>query len=261
MSDFLNRMKALELETKVMLPRKTNTVIRLDGKAFHSFTRGLKRPFDHTLVFSMNETALELCRQIPGAVCAYVQSDEISVILTDYVGSNTEPWFGGSLQKIVSVSTSIATQAFNETFELVNSDQYKPAYFDARAFTVDSREDLNDYLVYRQSDAYRNGVTMIADHHFGHAALVGKNTDQRLHMLFDIGIVPTSSYPPGCVFGRFVFPYTRVEDVSYTNKSGESVLVPNVARKAWALEIAPAFREFPEALLDLLPPEPVRSDA
>jgi tRNA(His) guanylyltransferase len=261
MSDFIDRMKALEAPTKVILPRKTNTVIRLDGKAFHTFTRGLDRPFDVSLIGSMNATAIKLCQEIPGAVCAYIQSDEISIILTDYMGTNTEPWFGGSLQKIVSVSASIATQTFNDVFNQYEPRIKKAAYFDSRVFTVDDPEDLNDYLVYRQADAYRNAITMIADSHFGHAALVGKSTEDRLEMLRKIGADPGFDYPVTWLRGRFIAAAHETSDVEYTDPAGKVQVVSNVMRKVWRMESTPDFRDCPEVLLDLLPKRAVGSPA
>lgn len=114
-SDLGNRMKnSYEKRTKNFLPRRTYTIIRLDGKAFHTYTKGLKRPFDMGFINDMNETAKYLCENIQGCKFAYVQSDEISLLLTDFDKITTDAWYDGNIQKIVSVSASLATAFFNK---------------------------------------------------------------------------------------------------------------------------------------------------
>lgn len=103
-----------ESRTKHFLPRRTYTVIRIDGKAFHTYTKGLKKPFDKGLMDDMDSTASFLCQNIQGAKLAYVQSDEISIVLTDFDSLQTDAWFDGNIQKIASISASIATAIFND---------------------------------------------------------------------------------------------------------------------------------------------------
>ena len=119
--DLGNRMKGqYEDRTRYSLPRRTYTIIRLDGKAFHTFTRNMKRPYDENLMKIMDETAKFLCEEIQGAQFAYTQSDEISLLLTDFEKITTDAWFDGNIQKMVSVAASLATQEFNRRL-LVNS--------------------------------------------------------------------------------------------------------------------------------------------
>ena len=109
------RMKSqYESRTKFFLPRRTYTLIRLDGKCFGNFTKGLKRPYDEDFMRIMNETAKFLCEEIQGTQLAFVQSDEISLLLSDFDKITTDAWFDGNIQKIVSVSASLATGKFNE---------------------------------------------------------------------------------------------------------------------------------------------------
>ena len=116
MTDSLgDRMKEFyEKRAQTFLPRRAYTMIRVDGKAFHTFTRGLDVPFDHDFMADMNKTAMALCDEIQGAQFAYVQSDEISVLLTDFKKFGTDAWFDGNVQKMVSISASIATAEFNK---------------------------------------------------------------------------------------------------------------------------------------------------
>ena len=105
-----------EGRTRYFLPRRTYTIIRLDGKAFHTFTRQFKKPYDLDLMEIMNCTAISLCSQIQGAKFAYVQSDEINILLTDFENLSTDAWFDGNIQKITSISSSIATASFNSHY-------------------------------------------------------------------------------------------------------------------------------------------------
>ena len=100
--------------TRYYLTRRMPVIIRLDGRSFHTFTRGFKKPFDDILVKTMQDTMKYLCENIQGCVLGYTQSDEISLVLTDYAEITTEAWFGNNLQKMCSVSASMATVAFNK---------------------------------------------------------------------------------------------------------------------------------------------------
>lgn len=113
--DLGNRMKEnYENRTKQFLPRRTNTLIRLDGKAFHTYTKGFDKPFDDVLINTMNETTKFLCENIQGCIFGYTQSDEITLVLQDYNKLTSDAWFDGNIQKITSVSASMATAKFNE---------------------------------------------------------------------------------------------------------------------------------------------------
>src|SRR5574344_1950611 len=121
--------------TRYYLTRRMPVIIRIDGKAFHTFTRGMKRPFDDILVKTMQDTMKYLCENIQGCVLGYTQSDEISLVLTDYAELTTDAWFGNNLQKMCSVSASMSTVAFNRYFRTMieNSCEYDPiASFEQR---------------------------------------------------------------------------------------------------------------------------------
>src|SRR5271168_3243767 len=108
-----DRMKRYEATTQLVLPRRTYTILRVDGRSFHTWTKGLEKPYDREFMSFMDMAAIELCKQIPGAQFAYVQSDEISVLAVDFLDINTEPWFDGVVQKWASVAASIASTEFN----------------------------------------------------------------------------------------------------------------------------------------------------
>lgn len=185
-----NRMKAYEWEYKQVFPRKSYIIIRVDGKCFHTFTRNFDRPFDRFLTHSMSVATTFTSREMQGFLLGYTQSDEASFLITDDFLENSEPWFGNSYQKIVSVTASIFTYWFNEYLNL----ELNPAYFDARAFSI-PKEDVPNYFVWRQLDWRRNWINMVARAYFSHDTLMNKNTEEVKLMLDRLGI-DWSKYEP-----------------------------------------------------------------
>ena len=194
-----DRMKDFyEDRTRTKLARRTNTVIRIDGKAFHTYTKGLKRPFDQGLMEDMNRTTEFLCQNIQGAKFGYVQSDEISILITDYDDISTHAWFDGNLQKMASIAASLATAKFNQlrmarsTWEgndiegMLDHDDiqsFKLAMFDARVFQIPYQEEVFNYFIWRQQDATRNSISSVAQAHFSSKELHGKKTGEMQDML------------------------------------------------------------------------------
>jgi len=185
------RMKEqYEQRTRILLPRRTYTIIRLDGKAFHTYTRGLKRPYDEGFMRVMDETAMFLCQEIQGAQMAYVQSDEISILLTDFERDTTDAWFNGNIQKMVSVSASLATGKFNEWMTTNWGGSVKPkglAFFDARVFTIPDPIEVENYFIWRQKDAVRNSISMLAQSLYSHKELNGKSQSNMHDMIIAKG--------------------------------------------------------------------------
>lgn len=217
-----DRMKSqYEERTRIKLPRRTPTIIRIDGKAFHTYTKGLERPFDQRFVDDMDQTAIYLCENIQGAKCAYVQSDEISILLTDYDKIGTDAWFDGNIQKMASVSASMATSMFNwmriqeyfcgthikehftheEEFNKDDDFDYqinvgsiinyfpvkKLAEFDSRVFTIPDKEEVVNYFIWRQQDCVRNSISTVAQSLYSHQELEGKNQNDKQEMIFQKG--------------------------------------------------------------------------
>lgn len=141
-----DRMKRYEYVSRNYLTRRVPVIIRIDGKAFHTFTKGMRKPFDRVLMSAMQETMRFLCANIQGCVFGYTQSDEITLVLTDYASIRTDAWFGYNVQKMCSIAASMATLAFNKAFteQAENEDsgldlsvyrrKFQTALFDARAF-------------------------------------------------------------------------------------------------------------------------------
>lgn len=187
-----DRMKNYENAFRSYLPGRLPLILRIDGKAFHTFTRGFIRPFDPDFMELMLKTTQELCEEIQGVKLAYWQSDEISLFITDYDTLTTQAPFDKNIQKLVSISASIATAAFNHEANLANmrrfeytlQDKFKPkACFDSRAFVLPHAEVCN-YFLWRQQDATRNSINSIGQAHFSPKQLHGLSTDQVQDLLF-----------------------------------------------------------------------------
>lgn len=169
-----NRMKmSYEYRTRFMLIRRVPVIIRVDGKAFSSLTKGLEKPFDSGFIKTMQETAKYLCEEVQGCKLAYVQSDEISLLLTDWEKEDTQAWFDYNLQKVCSVSASFATRAFND----IKPKEMRQGCFDSRAFNIPKEEVVN-YFIWRQQDATRNSIQSLAQANFPHKQLHGLNSSQ-----------------------------------------------------------------------------------
>lgn len=190
-----DRMKSYEDAYRTQLPIRLPVILRIDGKAFHTYTKSCKRPVDQGLVDCMNETAKFLCENIQGCQIAYVQSDEISLLLTNYQDIDTQSWFDNNLQKMVSVSSAMASVTFTMNSEEIwgyEGDMgevplRKEAYFDSRAFII-PKEDVCNYFLWRQQDATRNSVQMLARSLYSHKQLDGKGNAELQEMIWEKGI-------------------------------------------------------------------------
>jgi tRNA(His) 5'-end guanylyltransferase len=193
------RMKEnYEIRSRSYLIRRTPVIIRLDGKAFHTYTRGLNRPFDDGLMEDMVSTTKYLCENIDGCKLGYTQSDEISLLLTDYDKLDTGAYFDYEIQKLVSITASMASAKFNQLrlIREYNSDPHygdglnskeinsvKLANFDSRAFNV-PKEEVSNYFLARQRDAVKNSISMLAQSLYSHNELHKKNSSEMQEMCF-----------------------------------------------------------------------------
>lgn len=200
------RMKTYyEQIPKTKLMRRTPVALRIDGKAFHTFTRGFQKPFDEVLIRSMQETMKYLCENIQGCVLGYTQSDEIILILVDYKKLTSSAWFDYEVQKMCSIASSMATMAFNKFFannvgdyctynyekEDNTHEQYehilslavdKGAMFDCRCFNI-PKEEVTNLIYWRQLDASRNSIQMVGQANFSHKELQNKSCNDIQDML------------------------------------------------------------------------------
>ena len=182
-----DRMKSqYEVRTCYMLPRRTYTIVRLAGRAFHKYTEKLERPFDKQFISDMCGTAQTLCEEVQGVEFAYVQSDEISLLLTDFALDETQAFFNGNIQKIVSITASIATAKFNQLRKNNVITQGKLAHFDSRVFTIPDPIEVENYFLWRQRDCENNSLNMFAQSFFSHKQLHQKSNSQKHEMLHEI---------------------------------------------------------------------------
>jgi tRNA(His) 5'-end guanylyltransferase len=270
-----NRIKEqYENRTRYFLPRRTFTILRLDGKAFHTYTKGLKKPFDGGLSEDIDNAIIAMLPQIQGVVFAYTQSDEISLLLTDFATPQTDAWFDGNLQKICSVASSIMTAEFNrarmigwmkgQRYQMRNEDgTFNPnrvtgaadvpiAYFDCRTFTVPDRTEVMNYFRWRQQDCIRNSVSMVAQSNFSHKELHGKSQSDMHEMLHQKGINWTTDFTDGEKNGRIIVK----EDYEHIAPGGpnHSTQTPQmVKRTRWVSKGAWVFTKDEGKLLTMVP--------
>ena len=212
------RMKEFyEQVPKTRLVRRTPVAIRIDGKAFHTFTRGFEKPFDEVLGRAMRETMKYLCENIQGCVLGYTQSDEITLILIDYKKLTSSAWFDYEVQKMCSIAASMATMAFNRVFKeeanvwfgeqtvpisepvaqrysLYMEKIEKGAMFDARVFNI-PKEEVANLIYWRQLDATRNSIQMVGQANFSHSELQNKSCNVIQEMLFQERDINWNDYP------------------------------------------------------------------
>lgn len=206
-----DRMKSYEDCYRTHLPIRMPVIMRIDGKAFHTYTKGCKRPVDEGLVECMNLTAIELCKRVQGCQLAYIQSDEISLLVTNYQEIDTQSWFDNNLLKMVSISSAIASATFTmnsgkiwapKVVQRPEQEFIKPAYFDSRAFVV-PKEDVCNYFIWRQQDATRNSVQMLARTLYSHKQLEGKGNSELQDLCWQKGInwndCPTTQKRGRCI--------------------------------------------------------------
>ena len=248
-SDLANRMKEYEKRNQYYLQKRTPVAIRVDGRSFHTFTKGFKRPFDDILMKSMQETAKYMCENMGNAKLAYVQSDEITIILTDYDTLETDCWFNYRTDKLCSISASMATMAFNKFFER-NAENYiqncatdyeteglygkgtpeyqlceiytkaieKGAMFDARCFNI-PKEEVTNLIYWRQLDATRNSIQMVGQANFSHKELQNKTCNMIQDMLHEQKGINWNDYPTVCKRGSACI-YTEYANMNGSHNSG-----------------------------------------
>ena len=235
--DIGTRMKDFyEQIPKTKLMRRCPVAIRIDGKAFHTYTRHFKRPFDSVLMRAMQETMKYLCENIQGCVLGYTQSDEITLILVDYEKINSSAWFDYEVQKLCSVSASMATMRFNQVFarlvqEVKEEGTEDPKYikvldkacetgamFDSRCFNI-PKEEVTNLVYWRQLDASRNSIQMVGHANFSQKQMHGKSTGDIQDMLMLEKNINWNDFPVACKRGSCCIRGQADEDPSRTDGS------------------------------------------
>jgi len=251
-----DRMKGYEAVAKTVLPPRSFSVCRVDGRAFHSLLRGAPKPFDYDFMADMDATAVALCAEVQGAVFGYVQSDEISVLVCDFAGPNSQPWFGGEVQKQVSIAAATATAAFNarRPAEVATG---RMATFDARVFTLPNAVEVANYFIWRERDAVRNSIAMAAQAKFSQRQLHGINTGRMQEMLLAEHGISWNDYPDGAKHGRVVVKASGEREVTFTHKRTNEERTVTAVRSWWEAQPAPHFTTDPDGwLAQMIPPLP-----
>lgn len=267
--DLGNRMKTFyEQIPKIKLMRRTPVIIRIDGKAFHTFTRGFKRPFDEILIKTMQETTKYLCENIQGCVLGYTQSDEITLVLVDYQRFESCAWFDYEIQKICSISSSMATMAFNKFFrnnvenfiqdcatdyetqglcgegtveydlcKTYENALEKGAMFDARVFNI-PKEEVTNCVYWRQLDASRNSIQMVGQANFSHKELHCKTCNDIQDMLMLQKNINWNDFPTHQKRGTCVIKSDETETITEDNIGTDGSVIETVKtiRSKWVID-------------------------
>lgn len=255
--DLGTRMKTFyEQIPKTKLMRRTPVIIRIDGKAFHTFTRGFQKPFDEVLIKTMQETTKYLCENIQGCVLGYTQSDEITLVLIDYQRFETSAWFDYEIQKMCSIAASMATIAFNRYFKenvkeyashipyygtmypcdekeqkymnILNNAIDKGAMFDARVFNI-PKEEVTNCVYWRQLDASRNSIQMVGQANFSHKELQNKSCNDIQDMLMTQKGINWNDFPTYQKRGTCV---VKSEEYGEPNELGDV----SIGRSRWIID-------------------------
>lgn len=219
-----DRMKLYEKEIK--LPINIPVILRVDGRAFHTFTRGMKKPFDEDFISMMNEIGVSLCNDIQNCRMAFLQSDEISFLLYNKIYSST--WFDNSIQKMASIAASRASSVATSWINKNMPNRRAPISFDARV-NIYPLKDVVNYFIWRQQDWERNSVQMVARSYYSQKQVHGKVQSEMQEMIFQKGD-NWNDYPTYLKRGRCI---VKTKQNTYTkNKHFEGV----VERSKWVID-------------------------
>ena len=211
--DFGKRMKTYENSYRFTLPRRMPVILRIDGCHFHTFTKGMDKPFDDKLIEAFWETCKFLGENIMGAKLIYHQSDEISILITNYDTIQTDSWFSNNLQKMASVSASMAAAKFNEVIRKSYPDK-ELAFFDSRAWVI-PQDEVNNYFTWRQQDASKNSISMAAFANFAHKDLHGLCGNQLQEKLFSEKGINWDKFPTWKKRGACIIKKEYLKEINY----------------------------------------------
>lgn len=244
-----DRIKIYEKAFSYSYPIRLPLILRLDGVHFHSNVKkwGCERPFDNHLHEAMHFTALTLCEKIAGAKMAYIQSDEITILVRDDMTLNTDPWFDKKINKIMSVAGAKASNAFNSKF-FDGCELKEMAEFDCRGFIV-PESDINNVFLWRQQDWTRNSIQMLARANFSHKQLHEKNNSQIQDMLMLEKGINWNDLAPHLKRGACVIKKEGVKTVPKRDEKGKIIdgEFEEIDRASWIIDKQiPIFSQKPE---------------
>ena len=240
-----DRMKGYENISRSYLTRRVPVIIRLDGKAFHTFTRGMKKPFDPVLTQAMQQTMKSLCENIQGCVFGYTQSDEITLVLTDYATIKTDAWFGYNIQKMTSIAASMATLAFDREFiiaygqwfdrSFTNGESDLPGFSSLDALYASKRHQaLFDARVFSiQQDATRNSIEAVGQAFFSQRELHKKNCNEIQEMLWSNHNINWNNFPTENKRGSCCVKQSTDTSMNDPMNPGKTIMV---TRRKWVID-------------------------
>lgn len=262
-SALAKRMKKYEAVSKNVLMRRTPVIIRVDGRAFHTFTKGFQKPFDEVLMSAMQDTMKYLCENIQGCVLGYTQSDEITLVLTDYKRIESDAWFDYEVQKMCSIAASMATMAFNESFSKIYSKLYRDkiehgenvdkfvktyafkagrAIFDCRCFNI-PKEEVTNCIYWRQLDATRNSIQMVGQANFSHKELQNKSCNDIQDMLITQKDINWNDLPTYQKRGSCCVKNRRIVSISTDRTETCELRDSSESENAWIIDkVIPIFK-------------------
>ncbi len=268
-NDLSARMKRYEASYNIQLPPRGYVIIRLDGKGFSKYTKSLTKPFDSVFSDIMDAVTEDLCKYFNPKL-AYTQSDEISLVLTDFETEETQGIFDGKIQKIASISASMVTAKFNQLvinnayeelkstnerheryseLEKIIEEGSRLAYFDSRVFLIPDYREVYNYLVWRQKDCERNSVSMAHHAAFGHKKGIKKNSSQKQDDLMLNANINWNDCPVKFKRGVIISKKNYIKTVDIPEKG-----LISVERSRWETDYnTPIFTKSPEYLYKLIP--------
>lgn len=238
------KSKHFQSLTDISLPLDGYNILQLDGNAFHTFTKGFERPFDNRFIEAMNATALAIVENTPGARFAFVQSDEISVLLKTV--KDEEPFFRNRLEKVVSLSAAKASVTMSRLYP-----EKDAALFDARFFPVPDKQTVAEHFIWRQRDCTKNSIMAVGQSVFSHKKLQNKNTLEIREMLKEHG-TPWEEFPVDRKHGRIVHKVAHNREVTFVHKRTKETQTVWAEGTKWVALPAERFEE--SRLLDTLIP-------
>lgn len=247
-SKFESKMRDMQMSSESSVPLNSYTVLQLDGKSFHTFTRGMDKPYDERFMEAMNLVMLELCKQVGNVKFGFVQSDEISLLLTDFETPETSMVFNGRVQKIVSTAAGLASAVMTRLYP------EKKAYgvFDARVFHVPSKLEVLEWFHWRQTDCVKNSVSSAGQAVFTNKELHGRNSLEVKDMLASAG-APWGSLPEGFKFGRVAVREVYTDFRSNRSRNSCIVEMFEVEKVKWSVADAEGmFTDSPLPVIGLI---------
>lgn len=248
-SGLAKRAKEYQAVYDFRLPLKTYAILQLDGKAFHTFTRGMERPFDERFMNAMNQTAVAVLKEISNANFAYVQSDEINILVTDFAKEETEAYFANRINKVVSTAASVASVTMSKLYP-----EKEMVTFDARFFAVPTKHAVWEFFLWRQVDAIKNSIQLVAQSTFTKRELFKQKSEQLKQMLTKAGI-SWENFSTDKQQGRLIQKQTFRKQVTFQHKKTKNYETVEVIATRWEVEAASLFKDN-NFLKNIIPDKP-----